>query len=127
MHDKKIQNVLSLPVKDRYGYFVRKVADFEKIWLTKNDKSQIQTIFIKDKIESIPVWPEKEFAELTLDGPRKNLRAEAMDLYEFLDWLISLEQEGYKIAVFPLPDLTSIMTDPSILKEHIETECEEYE
>lgn len=123
MDPNKIKNILSLEVQERYNYLIRRAADFEEIWLVKSKEGQIQTVLAHNKIESIPIWPEKEFAELSFG---ENYIYESMDLYEFIDWLIILNKEKIKIAAFPLPDLSSIQVHPLEIKKHLELECEQY-
>lgn len=60
--DKKIENILKMSEDERYDYFIRKVADFEQIWGLSNDGWAL--LGDKDGNQILPLWPEKEFAEL---------------------------------------------------------------
>ena len=52
MHPDKQRNILNLSPQDRYGYFIRKVADFEEVWLIQVDG---QYAILGDKEEQIAI------------------------------------------------------------------------
>ena len=127
MNEKKIENILSLDDKERYKYLIRKVTDFEELWLIKNDVGKIQTNFSENQTESIPIWPEKEFAELSFMVNRKSFVAESIDLYEFMKLCENLNEKGIQINVFPGQNLKSIKINPLEFKKQLKAECEQYE
>ena len=127
MHPDKVKNVLLLSVQERYNYMIRKVADFEEVWLIRNSDGLIQTVLLENEIESVPVWPEKEFAEQMLVNKWRNCSTQFMDIYEFMDWLDQLSVDNLLIAAFPLPNLDSIKIDPLEFKKHLKEECSQYE
>jgi hypothetical protein len=126
MHPDKIKNILALSAEDRYGYFIRNVADFEEVWLIKhNDKF----VMLGDKAEQlvIPVWPEKEFAELLLTKEWETYIVEKMDLSDFMIWLDKLNQENINLAGFPKDDLTAVVVNAEEMKNHLIYELQKYE
>ena len=126
MHPDKQNNVLNLSPQDRYGYFIRKVADFEEVWLLNKNGQYVTLGDSKEQI-SIPVWPEKEFAELMLTDEWKDYTVERRDVHDFLDWLDTLEKEGYKIAGFPDISLKGVVVTADEMKNHLIYELQQYE
>jgi hypothetical protein len=126
MHPDKQNNILNLSPQDRYGYFIRKVADFEEVWLIQ-DNGQYVTLGDKEDQIAIPVWPEKEFAELMLADDWKGYNVEGKDVHEFVEWLDTLEGGGYKIAGFPGVDLKGVVVTADEMKNHLIYELQQYE
>lgn len=126
MHPEKQNNVLGLSSQDRYGYLIRKVADFEVVWLI-HDNGQYVTVGDIEEQYAIPVWPEKEFAELMLTDDWKGYNVESKDVHDFVDWLDTLEQEGYKIAGFPNIDMKGVLVPAVEMKNHLIYELQKYE
>ena len=126
MHPDKLRNIQNLSPQDRYGYFIRKVADFEEVWLI-HDNGQYVTLGDKEEQIAIPVWPEKEFAEQVLTGDWKDYTAESKNVHDFVEWLDTLEEEGYKIAGFPGIDLKGVVVTADEMKNHLIYELQQYE
>ncbi len=126
MSNKKIENVLNLKPSDRYGYLIRKVADFEQIFLI-SDKNGDYVTCGNDETECIPVWPELEFAKEFLNANWKDFNVVLLELNPFLKWLDRLEIEGYLIGGFPNREFNSIVVKPTEMKNHLIYEIEQYE
>ena len=126
MHSDKQNNVLNLSPQDRYGYFIRKVADLEEVWLIQSN-GQYVTLGDKDKQIAIPVWPEKAFAELMLTDDWKRHVVESMEVHAFIDWLDRLEEQGYRIAGFPSTNLQGVVVSADEMKNHLIYELQQYE
>ena len=62
MNNSRIKNIVNLSAAERYGYFIRKVSDFEEVWGLK-DKEGWALMGNNEQV-LFPVWSEKEFAEL---------------------------------------------------------------
>lgn len=126
MNEKKLENVLALNAEDRYGYLIRKTADFEIIFLIADLRGNYVTIGIENNI-CIPVWPEKKFAELMVETKWPDHIIKEMDIYEFIDWQDSLMTENYLIAGFPNRQLNSVVVSPTEIKSHLIYECNQLE
>jgi hypothetical protein len=126
MHPDKIRNILNLSSQDRYGYFIRKVADVEEVWLIKVGNS---FLMLGDKQEDviIPVFPEQQFANILLTGDWKSYLTEMMEVHDFIDWLDELEEQNIKIAAFPKEDLQSVVVKADEMKNHLLYELQQYE
>jgi hypothetical protein len=126
MHPDKQINILNLSPQDRYRYFIRKVADFEEVWLI-HENGQYVTLGDKEEQIAIPVWPEKEFAELMLTDDWKTYTVENMDVHDFVEWLDTLEEEGNKVAGFPDIELKGVVVTADEMKNHLIYELQQYE
>lgn len=122
----KQKNIQNLSPQERYGYFIRKVADFEKVWLI-HENGKYVTLGDTDEQFAIPVWPEKEFAELMLADDWKDYTVEGMEVHDFISWLDTLEEEGFKIACFPTGDLKGVVVSAEEMKNHLIYELQQYE
>jgi hypothetical protein len=125
MHPDKQKNILNLSPQDRYGYFIRKVADFEEVWLI-HDNGQYLTLGAREEQIAIPVWPEKEFAELMLSDEWRDYAVQCIELHDFIEWLDTLKEDGYKIVGFPSSDLKGVVVSADELKNHLIYELQQY-
>lgn len=126
MKEKKLENIIGLDSKERYGYLIRKTADFELIYLIVDQQGAYVTIG-NDAQRCIPVWPEKEFANLMVKYEWPDCEVKEMDIYEFIDWQDSLLTENYFIAGFPNRQFNSVVVSPVDIKNHLIHECGQYE
>ncbi|MFT3911236.1 MAG: DUF2750 domain-containing protein [Ferruginibacter sp.] len=65
MHPQKAQNIFKLSAEERYGYLIRHIADTEEDWIIRNQKDLV-TLGNKNEQSTIPIFPEKYFAQLLL-------------------------------------------------------------
>jgi hypothetical protein len=126
MNQSKINSVLALSSKDRYGYLLRKVADFETIYLIADSKDQFVLVGEGDS-DAIPVWPEKEFAELFLNEEWADYKILEYDVHDFVEWLSELEKENIDIAGFPNTSFNTIQISALEMKNHLLFELSQYE
>ena len=126
MNQQKINNIFALDSKDRYGYLLRKVADFETIYLIADREEQYVMIGSND-INVLPVWPEKEFAELFLTDTWKGYEVIEYDIYNFLDWLDELEKEKVELAGFPNSEFNTVHVSAIDMKNHLIYELNQHE
>ncbi|WP_242133008.1 DUF2750 domain-containing protein [Aestuariivivens marinum] len=126
MNQQKINNIFALDSKERYGYLLRKVADFETIYLIADNEDQCVMIGSND-ISVLPVWPEKEFAELFLTDTWKDYKVIEYDIYDFLDWLDELEKEKAELAGFPNSEFNTVHVSAIDMKNHLIYELNQYE
>ncbi len=125
MHKKKYQNIIELNNAERYDYLVRKVADFENIYLIYGKFWQMSTSNING-IECVLVFPEKNFAERHIKL-EKSKSVKKMDLYKFINWLEKDKSDELNLAVFPNQQNEVKIVNSSQLKIDLLKECEQYE
>ncbi|WP_419211350.1 DUF2750 domain-containing protein [Maribacter sp. X9] len=126
MNQQKIKNIFALDSKERYGYLLRKVADFETIYLIADNEDKYVMIG-SNGLSVIPVWPEKEFAELFLTDDWKDYKVIEYDIYDFMEWLTDLENERVDLAGFPNSDFNTVHVSAVDMKNHLLFELSQYE
>ena len=126
MNQQKINNVLNLESKDRYGYLLRKVADFETIYLISDQNDGFVMIGSNDT-NTLPVWPEKAFADLFLKDEWEKYKVVEFKIDEFIEWLDELKNQNVKIAGFPNLDLNTVHVSAEDMKNHLLFEISQYE
>jgi hypothetical protein len=122
----KINNIFNLSPKDRYDYFIRKVVDFGKVWLIKS-KGMYVALGDNAGNRIIPVWPEKEFAQLLLTDNWKGFEVEQKSLTDFMEWLGQLQRGNLILAVFPKADFKTVVLMAEEIKERLLEALEQYE
>lgn len=125
MNEKKYQNIIKLNNAERYDYLVRKVADFETIFLIYGKFWQMSTSNIQGT-ECILVFPEKDFAREYIKL-EKSKRVKKKDLYRFINWLEKDESNELNLAIFPNQNNESRIVNSTELKNDLLKECEQYE
>jgi hypothetical protein len=90
-----LESVFKLESKERYGYLIRRVADFEEIFLITDKKGNYISCG-NDKEKIIPIWPELEFAQELIKTEWKKCIVKKVELDEFMNWLDKLETENFK-------------------------------
>ena len=126
MHIKQLESVFNLESKERYGYLIRKVADFEQVFLIQDKKGNYVTCGNNKEI-IIPIWPELEFAKELIKTEWKKCVVKKVALSDFINWLDELETENYLIGGFPNLKLNSIVVKPIEIKNHLIFESQQYE
>jgi hypothetical protein len=126
MNKQKINNVFALDSTERYGYLIRKVADFETIYLIADNEDKFVMIG-SDGINVLPVWPEKEFAELFLTDDWKDYKVVEYSVNEFMDLLDDLEKDKIELAGFPNQELHTVHVSAIDMKNHLLYEISQYE
>ncbi len=125
MNSKKIENILSMPINERYDYFIRKVAEFEELWGLYNDGWA--SLGGADKIV-LPFWPEMEFAELCCTGQWQEYKPKAISVSDFMQkWIPGMIKDKRLINIFYTPDsVDSSLIEPQVLLKDLTDEMEKY-
>lgn len=120
----KARHVVALSPAERYGYFIRKVCDFEVVWgLADDGWATIEA----DGATGIPVWPEREFAELCATGAWSRYVARAIPLAELMSrWLPGMATDSRVVSVFPVPEGQSKVVTAAVLAADLARELEQY-
>ena len=125
MHEKKYENIIKLSKHERYKYLIRKVADFETIYLIYGDLSEMYVSFISGS-ECVLVFPEKGFAEIYV-SQNANSKVKEEELYQFLDWLEKDKTNELNIAVFPNMQNDARIVNATKFRKDIVEEGKQYE
>ena len=125
MNPKKIENILRLSDQERSDYLIRKVADFEKIYLIYESMDAMCSISVNGQ-ECIPVFPEREFTE-NFKNISPKYKVKIFPLNTFFEWLDKHSSGEMQFAVFPDNKLNAAIVSASDLKVSLLEECEQYE
>lgn len=127
VNDQELKAVLSLSDVDRYRYFVKRVADSEKVWSLRD---QHGWVLCGDDTgqELVPVWPHARFAEVCADSARISDKPAAIDLSEWLeDWTPGIIRDRRQVAVFPGVGMKhAVVVSAARLKSDLEEELSQY-
>ncbi|MCW3167865.1 DUF2750 domain-containing protein [Chryseobacterium sp. 09-1422] len=124
--NKKISEVLKMSLDEKYEYFIRKVADFELIWGLNSDGWALYGDSKGNRV--LPLWPEKEFAEVCAVDEWKDYIPEAIELENFLHkWVSGMTNDNTLISVFPTVISSGLIISPSDLNQDLLHESEQYD
>ena len=114
MHDKEFESAFRLPVKQRYDYFIKKVADWEKVWSLATKDGWVLACDDEGK-EAVPVWPHERFAEACVSQwPGSESRSIELSIWKDR-WLPGMLADGRLVAVFPTPGGKGVLVSPDQL------------
>src|SRR4051812_41763518 len=115
VHDKEFAALIEMPAQQRYGVFVRRVADWQEVWGLRTAAGWV-LVADENGAELVPVWPHKRFADACAD-PAKQEYAAAIPLNDWLNkWLPGMNADGRRVAVFPIPSGKGIAVSSEQLK-----------
>ena len=125
MHPEKLRQVIQLPAQQRYGYFVRKVADTQAVWgLCQAGWATAQA----GGTVAIPFWPEADFAQACASGDWAGYQPRAIALGDFLNkWLPGMASNGQLASVFPVSQGSASIVAPADLLSDLRDETRQYE
>jgi len=127
MNTKKIENVIGLPMEERYNYFIRKVAEFEEVWGLYHEDGWA-VLSDKDNRTILPFWPEEDFALLCCFEQWKNYTPKLISLDDFINkWLKGMKNDNRFANIFYVQEtkIGNIVT-PDILIEDLNEEIKNY-
>ena len=126
VNDRELQSVLALPAQARYRYFLNKITDWEELWSVGDETGW--ALMSDGATELAPVWPAAAFARESCTGDWQNNKPKPIALGDWIaKWIPGLENDGRKVAVFPLRNDHGIVVSPERLKEDILGALEAYE
>lgn len=125
MHAEKFRQVIQLPPVERYGYFVRKVADTQLVWGLHDEGWA--TAQAGDKVV-IPFWPEADFAQACASGGWAGYQPRVIALDDFLHlWLPGMQDSEQLASIFAVPQGAAAIAAPADLLADLQQEAEQYE
>lgn len=97
--EKEVEEVLKLQPFERYKYFVKKVVDFEEVWLLMDEAGTSYDVSQVEDFELVSVFPSEIYAQSVCNGFWEASSPKAFSLETFLS---SLLVEGQSLLnVFP--------------------------
>ena len=123
LNDDEFENVRLLPARERYRYFIKKVADAREVWSLWNSGWALMG---DDEGESVPVWPHFRFAQAFAAGEWKDYEPRAITLNDWVaKWIPGMEADRRHAAVFPATGPTT-RASASQLRRDLQEELRKY-
>ncbi len=95
---KEAEHVLKLDNRNKYTYFIHKIADFEEVWSLRDAGGWAELGLGEESY--FPVWAKKEYSDLCRAEEWQDYHSEIIDLDEFMEeWIPRLKREGVRITV----------------------------
>ena len=119
-----IESIIKLTAKERFEYSIKTIAGTEVIYLLDGKDDWICLQDDNGK-EYLMIFPESEFAELSMEWNPQANSIDEMELENFLEDTIPMMVENdIKLAIFPLDEKTdTVILDPiefaKIINSHI--------
>jgi hypothetical protein len=122
IHPSKIKNILKLNPYDRYLYFLRKVTDFELLFILENEFDENGKLLIL-------LWPEIEFSQLWLNSKNKDsIKVKKISINDFLENILNkLNDKNVQITIFPTETDKGYNCKITDLKKDLVNENSQYE
>lgn len=102
LHKKAKNAILNLSSQERYEHTLKRITDSGVLYVLA-DKDGDWILWGDEKISSLAIWPELEFARIMANSEDKNSDIYEIKIEEFLEdgipWLI---ENKIGIAVFPI-------------------------
>jgi len=122
IHPKEMKSVLALSGRERYDYFIKKVADLQEAWGLQSEDGWVLVGFDEGG-DAFCIWPHADYAQACAIDGWSDCTPELIPLQELLEELLpALLQDSMRIAVFPTPDGQAVVVDPRDLQAHLESE-----
>jgi hypothetical protein len=123
---KEINAILDLPPDKRYEYAIKRIADFESLWVI-GDEQGFGTYEDDNKNTIFPLWPFRDFALLCCTGTFKSCQPEELQLEDFLNEYIPVfKNQGYKLSILPLPSDKGAIIDIDLFQQDLINELDKY-
>jgi hypothetical protein len=107
VNPQQIEAVLQLPGPQRYRHFIEKAVEARRMWGLYGDGWAISQT--PDGRQVLPLWPEREYAELCIAEEWSNHQAREIDIDAALGMMIpTLREQGILPGVFFSPEQGSI-------------------
>jgi hypothetical protein len=120
---KEIEEILAKKPENRYKYFIKTVASEEEVWGLADEEGWLMLEIEGEEGDALAVFPNQEFVEIfRKEGGFEEFQVEALDLFEFFEWLEDFEAQKMQVAVFPTPNFQSAVMRPEIVREDFEAE-----
>jgi hypothetical protein len=123
---KEINAIINLSDNKRYEYSIKRIADFETLFVIGDDQG-LRTYHDGTGKIVFPIWPFREFALLCCTNEFASCQPEGIQLKDFMEsYLLNFIKSGYKLSVLPLPSNKGAIVDIDVFKKDIENELRKY-
>ena len=105
--------------ENRYELFISKVKEAGEVWTLVAHEGFYAMFEDENENSLLPVWPDKESADICATDDWADYTPESMVIKEFREWLIELKEDLVLVGVFPGTDHTSYSIDPLQLNKRL--------
>jgi Protein of unknown function (DUF2750) len=127
LNDEEFRAVSALEAGQRYDHLVKRVADWQWIWLLDRDAGPVH-LEDDEGTGYVAIWPHSRYAEASANHDWPDARPRAIEIHEWAgEWLPQLAADGLMLAAFPTPADQGYIVPPLGMKEDVETELSLYE
>jgi hypothetical protein len=127
LRTEELETVFKLPASQRYAYFIKHAADWEKVWGLRDADGWV-TAQDDAGHTLMPIWPHPDYARACAIDAWENATPESLDLHDWVEgWLPELESRQRGVSVFPVPMGPGIAVEPDRLRGDLASELSLYE
>ena len=117
LDEKQYAAAVNKDDSQRFEYFLRKVANFEKIWSLSDNEGWVE-LSDEDGQVCLPIWPHPDFAAAWATDEWKNCRPQAIQLDIWMErWTEGLIKDDTMLAIFPVDDGEGLILSPQELHD----------
>jgi hypothetical protein len=122
LKEEEFRAVSALPAGERYNHFVKRVADWESVWLLGDDDGPVALADDEGR-DYLAVWPHPRYAEACACDAWSGLGPRPIEVHEWVtEWLPRLAEEGSMTVVFPTPSHQGFVVPPSGMADDLRAE-----
>jgi hypothetical protein len=126
MNLKQIEAVLKLPAPKRYDHFIKVVADRQLAWGLYADGWALAATSAGTLV--FPLWPAKEYAELSAVGNWFGYSPRGIDMEDLLEGLLpSLGEQETVLGIFPTPEDKGVLPETATFESDLRNELAKFE
>ena len=124
---KEFEKVSELNPEKRLSYLIKRIADFEEVWLLYNDADGYALNEETDGSDSFPVWPFKVFSDVWIEGEFSRFTSKKVTLELLLNSILpKLEEQQIRILAFPTDVGEGVLLKCAEFRELVEDELSQY-
>lgn len=125
--NKELENVSKLFPEDRYKYSIKKIADFEELFVLKDGDGNL-AISIIDNFKAVSIWPTVEYVKSCQNGVWDQFQSYSYSLEELENDLLPLiRKERYVIDVLPVNNISGFVVSIDEFVRDLNEELENYQ
>lgn len=123
----QLESVIKLDPFKRYQYFIKRIADSEKIFVLKDKHGALALSEIEGNI-LLPLWSNSEYVEICKVEDWKDYKIVEIKFNVLQNEIFPLiEKENYLINVFPLQNVTGFIVNLEEFTRDLQQELKKYE
>lgn len=127
LNAKAIKQISSLNPLERYQYFLKKVADYEEMWILVNGNEDVAFAEVGNET-LVPLWSAQEFAANCMEGIWMSYNPKSVDLSDLeLSVLSFVKSKKALLDVFPVGSKSGFVVSYEELNRDLDKELENYE